>query len=520
MERRNLKSKATPIQMEISKRAKNIIANIGLGNSSQLERIQGIHSLSILEEGTSQTSNQLIQNPKSFRRRGKNKCKVIVVESCKRRPLNFNIKGQPIGEYSVFFSTYIGVIVREIVPITILTWHKVKPDVKDSLCLWEQKFIVPEEAQKLTLMSMGKDWREFKVEKRKLIDINDEYEQALKNYLEDVPYNQWEAFVKQCTTSNYKDKIDEINSNNQDVGDDDLTEVLGPEYPGRNAQDEITPRENSILLSEVPPLDVPELLTYFVEQASPLFDMLGFNRVSAWEEAPFNSKGGNHIPGRASSSLGMVTELLQEVLSALTSNGLLLELGQKTSLLHSRTHFGLEASQFGINPLATPKRIHLNRGWIEVSAKNKSTEKELVDLSSRHGYRAYALADAVAIVQRRSTYTEFFNSFRPAYCETDKSRWVFDECPQCRDVLTWNMILATYAGDERIDVMEDLFEEMPERDVIWWSTMIMGLIDMYAKSRCIEISKKVFSEIPRSDVWEWNVMISGWAMHGFGKEAV
>ncbi|KAF6163673.1 hypothetical protein GIB67_036133 [Kingdonia uniflora] len=26
------------------------------------------------------------------------------------------------------------------------------------------------------------------------------------------------------------------------------------------------------------------------------------------------------------------------------------------------THFGLEASQFGINPLATPKRIHLNRG--------------------------------------------------------------------------------------------------------------------------------------------------------------
>ncbi|KAF6135590.1 hypothetical protein GIB67_015443 [Kingdonia uniflora] len=84
MDRRNLKSKATPIQMEISKRAKNIIANIGtmgvmnpagnigfhkfsrpvivqerqnssplndgLGNSSQPERMQESDSPSPLEE--------------------------------------------------------------------------------------------------------------------------------------------------------------------------------------------------------------------------------------------------------------------------------------------------------------------------------------------------------------------------------------------------------------------------------------------------------------------------------------
>ncbi|KAF6140057.1 hypothetical protein GIB67_001798 [Kingdonia uniflora] len=167
--------------------------------------------------------------------------------------------------------------------------------------------------------------------------------------------------------------------------------------------------------------------------------------------------------------------------------------------------------------------------------------------------------------------------FYTACCETDKSRRVFDESPQCRDVVTWNVILASYAKDERIDVMEYLFEEMPERDVIWWSTMIetclkcfremrekglkfneailvtalsacaqlgllkqgqfvhssmnsvkfpmsvsigAGLIDMYAKCGCIEMSKKVFSEMPRRDVWAWNAMISGLAMHNFGKEAV
>ncbi|KAF6167793.1 hypothetical protein GIB67_027571 [Kingdonia uniflora] len=57
---------------------------------------------------------------------------------------------------------------------------------------------------------MGKDWCEFKVEKRKLIDINDEYEQALEKCPEDVPYNQWEAFVKQCTTYNCKVSDDEV----------------------------------------------------------------------------------------------------------------------------------------------------------------------------------------------------------------------------------------------------------------------------------------------------------------------
>ncbi|KAF6157874.1 hypothetical protein GIB67_031351 [Kingdonia uniflora] len=40
-------------------------------------------------------------------------------------------------------------------------------------------------------------------------------------------------------------------------------------------------------------------------------------------------------------------------------------------------------------------------GWIELSAKNKSTEKELVDLSSRHGYGTYPFV--VAVVQMRST---------------------------------------------------------------------------------------------------------------------
>ncbi|KAF6163815.1 hypothetical protein GIB67_016155 [Kingdonia uniflora] len=48
-----------------------------------------------------------------------------------------------------------------------------------------QKFIVLDEARKLALMTMGKDWHEQKVQKRKVIDIEVDLEQALTNCLED-----------------------------------------------------------------------------------------------------------------------------------------------------------------------------------------------------------------------------------------------------------------------------------------------------------------------------------------------
>ncbi|KAF6144880.1 hypothetical protein GIB67_001891 [Kingdonia uniflora] len=105
---------------------------------------------------------------------------------------------------------------------------------------------VPDEARKLALMTMGKDWREQKVQKRKVIDIEDDLEQALANCPEDVPYDQWEVFAKQCTTSEYKDQID--------VGEVDLTVLFGPERTGRpnqiSAQDETTHPENNKLASQ------------------------------------------------------------------------------------------------------------------------------------------------------------------------------------------------------------------------------------------------------------------------------
>ncbi|KAF6172460.1 hypothetical protein GIB67_006973 [Kingdonia uniflora] len=198
----------TPVQIDITRKTKGVVENLGTTNnlnprglcrSAQPEIVQEEHNLSPGEEATSEASNQPTHNFKH--RKGPNKCKIIATENYLRRPLEYNLLGQPVGEDSVGYNTYLGVIVRE------------------------QKFIVPDEARKLALMTMGKDWHEHKVQKRKVIDIEDDLEQALANYPEDVPCDQWEVFAEQCTTSEYKHQID--------IGGVDLTVLFDPELTGR-----------------------------------------------------------------------------------------------------------------------------------------------------------------------------------------------------------------------------------------------------------------------------------------------
>ncbi|XP_068647602.1 pentatricopeptide repeat-containing protein At5g66520-like [Aristolochia californica] len=54
-----------------------------------------------------------------------------------------------------------------------------------------------------------------------------------------------------------------------------------------------------------------------------------------------------------------------------------------------------------------------------------------------------------------------------------------------------------------------------------WSSVIgTALVDMYAKCGCIELSEQVFDEMPKKDVCTWNAMICGLATHGLAVEAM
>ncbi|KAL7237926.1 hypothetical protein ACSBR2_004095 [Camellia fascicularis] len=78
-----------------------------------------------------------------------------------------------------------------------------------------------------------------------------------------------------------------------------------------------------------------------------------------------------------------------------------------------------------------------------------------------------------------------------ACCRVECSKKVFDECPQWRDVVTWNAMFGGYVRHGQIGVVEKLFGEMPERDVISWSLMIMG----YVRNGQLEEGLECFREM-------------------------
>eukprot|EP01018_Ginkgo_biloba_P034802 Gb_21843 [translate_table: standard] len=131
---------------------------------------------------------------------------------------------------------------------------------------------------------------------------------------------------------------------------------------------------------------------------------------------------------------------------------------------------------------------------------------------------------------------------------------LFQKMPD-RDVVSWNAIISGYAqnghGEEALKLYRQkrvagvkpnsetfaiilsacahlaALEQgtVVHKDIIrsgFNSDVFVGsaLVDMYAKCGSIEDASKVFEEMPKRDVVSWNAMIIGYAMHGWGKEAL
>ncbi|XP_077213159.1 pentatricopeptide repeat-containing protein At3g29230-like [Tasmannia lanceolata] len=86
---------------------------------------------------------------------------------------------------------------------------------------------------------------------------------------------------------------------------------------------------------------------------------------------------------------------------------------------------------------------------------------------------------------------------------------VFDEMLE-RDVVSWNSMISAYMSHGEMASAIQLFESMPERNIISWNSVITGLV----KAGDMVLARSIFERMPTRDPFSWNTMISGYIRCG------
>ncbi|XP_057978184.1 pentatricopeptide repeat-containing protein At2g35030, mitochondrial [Malania oleifera] len=97
----------------------------------------------------------------------------------------------------------------------------------------------------------------------------------------------------------------------------------------------------------------------------------------------------------------------------------------------------------------------------------------------------------------------------------DEARSLFDRLDARKNVVTWTAMVGGYIKANKILEAEKLFNEMPNKNVVSWNTMIDG----YAQNGRIDSALHLFKKMPERNVVSWNTIITGLAQCGRIQEA-
>lgn len=92
---------------------------------------------------------------------------------------------------------------------------------------------------------------------------------------------------------------------------------------------------------------------------------------------------------------------------------------------------------------------------------------------------------------------------------------LFEKMPE-RDLISWNLMLDCCAKCGEMELARVLFNKMPRKDVVSWANMIDG----YAKLGSVDIARGLFDDMGERDVVSFNVMMAGYVQNGHYKEAM
>ncbi|PIA46972.1 hypothetical protein AQUCO_01500482v1 [Aquilegia coerulea] len=186
-------------------------------------------------------NESIYTSPETFserNKRGPAKCDTVATESSKRMKVNFNERGQPIGDESNKLVSFVGANVRKIVDMTIHDWRKVSPGIKETL--WtatKQKFILKEEAREYVMKDVGCLWRLGKSRLHSLIDACKNESELREARPKRVGLEQWKSLIRLHRSRAFQKKIQKINDKSVEdsslsLKDDALSQVFGPEPSG------------------------------------------------------------------------------------------------------------------------------------------------------------------------------------------------------------------------------------------------------------------------------------------------
>ncbi|KAG8078852.1 hypothetical protein GUJ93_ZPchr0007g5751 [Zizania palustris] len=207
------------------------------------------------------------------------------------------------------------------------------------------------------------------------------------------------------------------------------------------------------------------------------------------------------------------------------SNLLLLALASASAVAHADAFFARLAEDASRNafPWNTLIRLHaparprisllyfarMRRGAV---APDAYTFPAVLKACGRApGCRVGLLVHAEAV--RRGLDADLFtrNALISFYCRIGNcrsGRKVFND--GLLDLVSWNSMVAGYVGCGEVDLAQDLFDEMPQRDEFSWAIMIDG----YGKlAGGVDRARELFDQMPVRDLVCWNSMIDGYARH-------
>lgn len=149
------------------------------------------------------SEQQEIREQRKKRTRGRTKSKSLSIKECDRVKVQFNERGHWIKDKSAEFASFLGALVREVVPVTLSNWKGVSNMTIDDMWTFiKANYIVDDCHKDFIVRKMGSYWRQYKssltTDLRKIMDQGVDVKKKIADLKPpNLKDEEWVAFSKQ-----------------------------------------------------------------------------------------------------------------------------------------------------------------------------------------------------------------------------------------------------------------------------------------------------------------------------------